>query len=137
MPRKSKSELPIEGPVPKAAREALSGLVASGLSVKEYSERSGHSYWALRRWRQQYAEAMGLPIQRRPGASKPRGASRIELTQPPVAARLIPVFPTPATAMPESETVQIRLRCDRTLVVPPTIDAVLLGRLVVALERAA
>ena len=115
-------------------REAVAAWVSSGKPLQEYCGETGQSHWALRRWRLKFAEELGIPIRRRPGAAK---ANRTKVS-PKVPSTWVPIeIDTSSESRNQAARIEIRLRGDRTVVVCAGIDTATLSRLVVAIERAA
>ena len=115
-------------------REAVAAWVGSGKSLLKYCNETGQSYWVLRRWRLKYAEELGLPVRRSPGAVKAKSTRGL----PQLVPRFVPIeISAAAAASAPASMIEIRLRGGRTMIVAATIDAATLSRLVVAIERAA
>ncbi len=124
----------IRNPGLPEGREAVAALAASGQSIKAYCESSGQSEWSMRRWRAEFGEALGVPIKRRPGAPRHRVKRHATLASP-TTSTLVPILLT-ANAGPTDQSVEIRLRGERTVIVSAGVDVGLLSRLIGAIERA-
>lgn len=117
-------------------RQAVAAWHASGQPLRAWSEQTGQSYWALRRWRLKYAEELGIEIKRRGTRRIERGATVHET--PNAFAGVVPVeIMHSASSSLSASTVEIRLRGARALIVSPSIDPMMLARLIGVVERAA
>ncbi len=114
-------------------REAVAAWIDSGKAMQAYCNETGQSYWALRRWRLNFGEELGIAIRRRPGAAKANATRRSERK----VTQCVPIVIKAAESFKAVTTVEIRLRGERTVVIDAGIDSTALCRLVGAIERAA
>lgn len=125
---------PLGKPGVQRARDAVAAWLASGKPIDVFCHDAHLSIWTMKRWRLQYAEEFGLTIRRRPGAvgKRDRRSMAGEQVTPIELAPVMIAEPASASEV----AIEIRLRGNRSLVIPATIDLQYLSRLLVAVEQA-
>lgn len=123
----------VDEPKQLQGREAVAAWIESGKAMQAYCNETGQSYWALRRWRLNFGEELGIAIRRRPGAAKANATRRFQRK----VSQCVPIEIKAAEGFSSVTTAEIRLRGERRVVVDARIDSTVLSRLVGAIERAA
>ena len=129
-------EATVHSAAPLAGREAVAAWIASGESMRDFAEQAKISFWSLKRWRLEFGPEFGLQIRRRPVARKANADQRVTgQGQTGQRIKLTPISIKADEPIDAGNTVQVRLRGQRTIVVHAAIDPQCLSRLISTVEQ--